>query len=61
MIQNIFVILKRVQNYPSGDDLTDANLINKTLEKQILKAKSQYLWTHKRFKTRPKGELSFYD
>jgi KDO2-lipid IV(A) lauroyltransferase len=52
---------KEVQNYPSGDDLTDANLINKTLEKQILKAKSQYLWTHKRFKTRPKGELSFYD
>jgi lipid A biosynthesis lauroyl/palmitoleoyl acyltransferase len=53
-----FVELK---NYPSSDDLTDATTINKTLEEQILKAIPQYLWTHKRFKTRPKGEKSFYN
>lgn len=50
-----------IKNYPSYDDLKDANLINKHLEAQIANAKSQYLWTHKRFKTRPNGEKSFYN
>lgn len=52
---------KVVENYPTNNELDDANLINKTLENQILKAIPQYLWTHKRFKTRPEGEKSFYN
>jgi len=42
---------------PSGDDAADAQMANDFLEEQIRKHPSQYLWLHKRFKTRPeKGE-----
>ena len=50
---------KEVEDF-ANDDKLDALKINQTLEKQILKQPSQYLWTHKRFKTRPKDEKSFY-
>lgn len=43
-------------NYPSGDDLADATLVNRMLEAEIRKAPAQYLWMHKRFKTRPGGK-----
>lgn len=47
---------------PSGDDVQDAQMANAFIEKQLRKNPSQYLWLHKRFKTRPdasikKGEL----
>lgn len=45
---------------PSGDDVEDAKHYTKWLETQILKFPDQYLWLHKRFKTRPKGEKSLY-
>jgi lipid A biosynthesis lauroyl/palmitoleoyl acyltransferase len=51
---------EEIKNFPIGDDLTDATTINKVIEGQILLAPSQYLWTHRRFKTRPKGEKSLY-
>ncbi|MAD46367.1 MAG: lipid A biosynthesis acyltransferase [Oceanospirillaceae bacterium] len=38
---------------PSGDDIEDARLANAFLEQQIRQHPSQYLWLHKRFKTRP--------
>lgn len=49
-----------LQNYPSGDAVKDARVTNQILQNQILKMPEQYLWIHKRFKTRPKGEKSFY-
>lgn len=49
-----------VQNFPVGDDVLDATTINKVIENQVKLAPSQYLWTHRRFKTRPVGEKSFY-
>lgn len=42
--------------FPSGDDVADAVLINRLLEREIRKAPSQYLWMHKRFKTQPGGK-----
>ena len=51
---------KPLKNYPSGDAIKDASKTNNILEKQILKNPEQYLWIHRRFKTRPKGEESFY-
>ncbi|MCD4591225.1 kdo(2)-lipid IV(A) palmitoleoyltransferase, partial [Proteus mirabilis] len=30
------------------------------IEIEIMRAPEQYLWAHRRFKTRPKGEASFY-
>ncbi len=50
-----------IKNYPSDDAIADASKTNKILQDQILKAPEQYLWIHKRFKTRPKGEQSFYE
>ncbi len=33
-----------------------AGYINKVIEREILRAPEQYLWVHRRFKTRPLGE-----
>ncbi|SMN10746.1 Lipid A biosynthesis lauroyl acyltransferase [uncultured Candidatus Thioglobus sp.] len=49
-----------IDNYPSTDAKQNATLSNQILEKQILKAPDQYLWIHRRFKTRPDGEEKFY-
>jgi Kdo2-lipid IVA lauroyltransferase/acyltransferase len=37
--------------YPTGDDVRDATILNATLEALIRKAPTQYMWTHRRFKT----------
>lgn len=49
-----------LENFPSGDDVADATRINQLIEAHVLENLPQYLWTHKRFKTRPEGEKSFY-
>lgn len=49
-----------IENFPSDDDLIDATRMNELLEIEIRKDPSQYLWLHKRFKTRPPGEPSLY-
>ncbi len=54
------VIQPPLDNYPSGDDLVDATRINRLLEVAIAKQPDQYLWVHRRFKTRPEGEANFY-
>ena len=49
-----------IANYPSGDALADAHTLHAWLEQRIRANPAQYLWVHKRFKTRPKGEASLY-
>ncbi len=49
-----------LSNYPVDDAIENATRTNQILQEQILKAPEQYLWIHRRFKTRPKGETSFY-
>jgi len=51
---------KPLKNYPSGNAIKDASKTNQILEKQIIKNPEQYLWVHRRFKTRPEGEENFY-
>ena len=51
---------KPLSNYPSSDPIEDAAVVNKILEKQISKSPEQYLWIHRRFKTRPNDEKNFY-
>ncbi len=51
---------KPISNYPSNDSVQDATVVNKILEKQIKKTPEQYLWVHRRFKTRPNDEKNFY-
>lgn len=49
-----------LENFPSGDDVKDARRVNELIEKHVYEVPDQYLWIHRRFKTRPKGELGFY-
>ncbi|MDP1684434.1 lysophospholipid acyltransferase family protein [Hydrogenophaga sp.] len=47
-------------NYPTGDVEADTATMNTYLEGFIRDTPEQYYWVHKRFKTRPEGEASFY-
>lgn len=48
------------EDFP-GDDLEAATRrMNAFIEARVLEAPAQYLWTHKRFKTRPPGEPGVY-
>lgn len=47
--------------FTGSDKLADACLLNKTLENCLLKHPAQYMWVHRRFKTRPAGEASVYE
>ncbi|MDH5601290.1 MAG: LpxL/LpxP family Kdo(2)-lipid IV(A) lauroyl/palmitoleoyl acyltransferase [Gammaproteobacteria bacterium] len=49
-----------LENFPSGDDLDDATRINDLITQHVKEAPDQYLWVHRRFKTRPPGEPDFY-
>jgi len=51
---------KALDNYPSGDDVADATMVNSAIEAEIRKYPAQYMWVHRRFKTRPEGEADFY-
>ena len=46
--------------FPTGDAVHDASLVNAMIESQIRIAPEQYLWLHRRFKTRPVGEARPY-
>jgi len=48
------------EGFPSGDVEADARRVNAFLEERIREMPDQYFWVHKRFKTRPPGEPSFY-
>lgn len=47
-------------DFPSGDDAADARRMLAFIEERVLEMPEQYLWMHKRFKTRPAGEPRFY-
>ncbi len=49
-----------VEGFPAATDEEDAQLLIEMVEKAILDAPDQYMWMHRRFKTRPEGEASFY-
>lgn len=48
-------------NFPTGDVTADTRRMNEFIEQRIQDMPEQYLWTHKRFKTRPPGEPRLYD
>ncbi|WP_417510735.1 LpxL/LpxP family Kdo(2)-lipid IV(A) lauroyl/palmitoleoyl acyltransferase [Methylophaga sp.] len=48
------------QDYPSGDDVADAQRINDWLESQVRLMPEQYFWLHRRFKTQPDGKGRLY-
>ncbi|WP_037585576.1 lipid A biosynthesis lauroyl acyltransferase [Stenoxybacter acetivorans] len=46
--------------FPSKDAAADTQRMNDFIEARIREMPAQYYWLHKRFKTRPEGEHSFY-
>lgn len=47
-------------DWPTDDAEADTRRMNAFIEQEILKQPAQYLWVHKRFKTRPEGEPDLY-
>lgn len=47
-------------DFPTDDPLADTAALNRWLEAEIRRNPAQYLWVHRRFKTRPSGEPRFY-
>ena len=47
-------------DYPGEDLELATRRMNDFIEQRVLEAPEQYLWSHKRFTTRPPGERSFY-
>jgi Kdo2-lipid IVA lauroyltransferase/acyltransferase len=52
--------LPPLDNFPTDNPEDDALRMNLFIESQIRQRLPQYLWVHKRFKTRPFGEQGFY-
>ncbi len=44
-----------MDDFPSRDAVADTRRVNQGLEQMVKEAPAQYLWIHKRFKTRPEG------
>ena len=55
------VILPALEHFPGGDVTADTRRINELLEYYVRRAPDQYLWVHRRFKTRPLGSPSMYN
>lgn len=49
-----------IEGLASGDELADTAAMNRAIEAMVRESPEQYLWVHKRFKTRPPGEDKFY-
>jgi KDO2-lipid IV(A) lauroyltransferase len=49
-----------LEGFPGASIEADTRRINAILEEQIRAQPGQYLWVHRRFKTRPPGEPGLY-
>jgi KDO2-lipid IV(A) lauroyltransferase len=47
-------------NFPSDSVEADTERMNREIERWVRRLPAQYLWTHKRFKTRPPGAAPVY-
>jgi KDO2-lipid IV(A) lauroyltransferase len=49
-----------LENFPSDDVGADTARVNACVERMVREAPEQYLWIHKRFKSRPQGAPALY-
>jgi KDO2-lipid IV(A) lauroyltransferase len=48
------------ENFPTGDPMADATRMNAEIEKLVREMPDQYMWSYRRFKTRPNNEQQLY-
>lgn len=53
-------VLPAWRDFPTDDPVADTALMNQRLQDYIATMPTQYYWVHKRFKTRPEGDLPVY-
>lgn len=49
------------QNFPTDDPVADARFMNAKIEQWVREMPDQYMWSYRRFKTRPNNEASLYE
>ena len=52
----VLTLSPALENFPTGDDVADAQSINDLIEKEVRQTPEQYYWVHRRFKTQPEGK-----
>jgi KDO2-lipid IV(A) lauroyltransferase len=50
-----------LDNFPTDDPVADAARMNQEIEAWVREMPDQYMWSYRRFKTRPNNEKSLYD
>jgi KDO2-lipid IV(A) lauroyltransferase len=49
------------ENFPTDDPVADARHMNEQIEQWVREMPDQYMWSYRRFKTRPNNEPSLYE
>jgi lipid A biosynthesis lauroyl/palmitoleoyl acyltransferase len=49
------------ENFPTADPVADARYMNEQIEQWVREMPDQYMWSYRRFKTRPNNEPSLYE
>src|SRR5574341_937806 len=49
------------ENFPTDDPVEDARRMNREIEQWVREMPEQYMWSYRRFKTRPNNEPSLYE
>jgi KDO2-lipid IV(A) lauroyltransferase len=49
------------ENFPTDDPAADARYMNERIEQWVREMPDQYMWSYRRFKTRPNNEPSLYE
>ena len=58
--QYVLTFSQPLENFPTEDNLADTTRVTQLIEEYIRQHPEQYIWQHRRFKTRPPGEPSLY-
>lgn len=53
-------LLPALEGFPTADEIADTCRVTAMIEDAVRAAPEQYLWVHRRFKTRPTGEERIY-
>lgn len=53
-------LLPPLDGFPGDDEVKDTARVNRIIEDEVRRAPEQYLWAHRRFKTRPDGQPGLY-